>query len=89
MMLNIYLSPYLCIEDFTDVRHLQQAIALGPVVRRPISANLGLNFNLEFFVFCLKAFSQIIFSILCWASNHQIVAQKKKMNFLFKLSYLN
>ena len=52
-------------------------LALGPVVRRPISTNLGLNFNLEFFVFCSKAFSPIIFSILCLASNHQIEAQKK------------
>ena len=34
---------------------------LGPVVWRPISANPGLNFNPRFFVFCSKAFSQIIF----------------------------
>ena len=38
--------------------------SLGPVVRRPISANPGLNFNLGFFVFCSKAFSRIIFSLL-------------------------
>ena len=62
---------------------------LGPVVRRPISANSGLNFNLGFFLFCSKTFSQIIFSILFRASNHQIVGKKNKTEFAFKLSYLN
>ena len=33
----------------------------GPVVRRPTSANLGLNFDPGFFFFCSKAFSPIIF----------------------------
>ena len=60
----------------------------GPVVRRPISANPGLNFNPGFFFFCLKAFSQIIFSLLLRASNHQIVGKKNKQNLLFQLSYL-
>ena len=49
----------------------------GPVVRRPISANPG------FFFFCLKAFSQIIFSLLLRASNHQIVGKKNKTEFAF------
>ena len=61
----------------------------GPVVRRPISANPGLNFNLGFFFFCSKVFYRIIFSILFRASNHQIAGKKNKMNLLFKLSYLN
>ena len=53
-----------------------------PVVRRPISANPGLNFNLGFFFFS-KAFSRIIFSILFRASNHQIVGKKNKTEFAF------
>ena len=48
----------------------------GPVVRRPISTNPGLNFNLGFFFFCSKAFYRIIFSILFRASNHQIAGKK-------------
>ena len=35
----------------------------GPVVRTPVSANPGLNFNLGFFFFLSKALSRIIFSI--------------------------
>ena len=62
---------------------------LGPDVRRPISANPGLNFNLGFFFFCSKAFSRIIFSIFFRASNHQIVGKKNNTEFAFKLSYLN
>ena len=54
-----------------------------PVVRRPISANPGLNFNLGFFFFCSKAFSRIIFSILFRASNHQIVGKKNKSEYAF------
>ena len=55
----------------------------GPVFRRPISANTGLNFNPGFFFFCLKAFSWMIFSILFRASNHQIVDEKNKSEFAF------
>ena len=40
-----------------------------PVVRRPISTNLELNFYPGFFFFHLKAFSGTIFSILLGASN--------------------
>ena len=53
----------------------------GPVVRRPITANPGLNFNLGFFVFCSKAFSRKIFSILFRAS--LIVDRKNKTEFAF------
>ena len=49
---------------------------LGPVVRRPISANPGLNFNPGFLFFCSKEFSWIIFSILFRASNNKIVDEK-------------
>ena len=35
----------------------------GPVVRKPVSVNPGLNFNAGFFFFTSKALSRIIFSI--------------------------
>ena len=38
----------------------------------PISTNPGLHFDLGFFIFCSKAYSWIIFSILFRASSHQI-----------------
>ena len=64
-------------------------IPLGPVVRRTISNNTGLNFNLGFSFFSSKALSQIVFSILFRASNHQIVVKKNKTEFVnFNLSYL-
>ena len=56
---------------------------LGQVIRRPINANSGLNFNLRFFFFCSKVFSPTIFSILFRASNHQIVGKKNKTEFAF------
>ena len=46
---------------------------LGSVVRRPIIANPGLNFNPGLFFFSSKAFSRTIFSILFRVANHQIV----------------
>ena len=53
----------------------------GPAVRRPISANPGLNFNPGFFFFCSKVFSRVISSLLFRASNHQIVGRKNKTEF--------
>ena len=71
-------------------KNVTQCYLLGPVVRRPISANPGLNFNPGFFFFFgSKAFSRIIFSILFSASNHQIVSKRNTTEFAFKLSYLN
>ena len=49
---------------------------LGPVVRTPVSANLGLNFNLGFSFLLPKPVSRIIFSILFRISNHQIVGEE-------------
>ena len=60
----------------------------GPVVRRLISANLGLNFNLSFFFFCLKTFPRIGFAILFSVSNHQIVDEKNKTEFVFLSFYI-
>ena len=48
----------------------------GPVVRRPISANPGLNFNPGLSFFLSKAFSRTIFSILFRVANHQTVNKK-------------
>ena len=48
----------------------------GPVVRRPISANLGLHFKPGLFFFSSKAFSWTIFVILFRVANHQIVDKK-------------
>ena len=45
----------------------------GPIVRTPVSANPGLNFNLGFFFLVCKEFFRIVFSILFRLSNHQIV----------------
>ena len=67
-----------------SVEYLLTNTNLGPVVRIPISANPGLNFNwVSKFLFCSKAFSRIIFSILIRASNHQIVGKKNKTEFAF------
>ena len=51
-------------------------ILQGPVVRRLISANPGLNFNPGLFFFSSKAFSWTIFSIRFRVPNHQIVDKK-------------
>ena len=61
-------------------KNVTQCYLPGPVVRRPISANPGLNFNMGFFFFCSKAFSRII---------HQIVSKRNNTEFAFKPSYLN
>ena len=57
----------------------------SPVVRRPIRANQGLNFNPGLFFFCSKEFSRIIFAIFFRPSNHQTVDKKNKTDFVFKL----
>ena len=60
----------------------------GPVVRRRISANTGLNFNLDFFTPLFESLFGIISSILYRASNHQILIKKNYTEFLLKLSGL-
>ena len=49
---------------------------LGRVVRRPVSANPGLNFNPGLFFFSSKAFSRKISPILFRVFNHIIVDKK-------------
>ena len=65
--------------------HLLVAIytPVGPVGRRPIGANPGLDFNANFFFFLSKAFSRTIFSILFRVFNHQIVNKKNSAEFDF------
>ena len=60
----------------------------GPVVRRRISANTGLNFNLDFFTPLFESLFGIISSILYRASNRQILIKKNYTEFLLKLSGL-
>ena len=53
------------------------------VVRTPVSANPGLNFNSGFFSFLSKALSRILFFILFRVSNHQIVGKENLTEFAF------
>ena len=62
-----------CVNNTWTQNWLSHFIDVGPVVRRPISANPRLNFNQGFFSSCQKAFSPITLSILFRAYNHQIV----------------
>ena len=48
----------------------------GPVIRTPVSANPGINFNPGFFIFVSKALSRIIFSFLFRVSYYQIVGKE-------------
>ena len=57
---------------------------LGPVVRRLISANPGLRFNLGFFISFFKSLFQIIFFIIFGASKHHIVGKKNYTECSFK-----
>ena len=57
---------------------------LGTVVRRLISANQGLNCDLDFFIPLFKSLSWIIFSLLRRIFNHQIVDEKNCIGLSFK-----
>ena len=56
----------------------------GPVVRRPISANPGLNFNLRFFIPSLKSLFGKIFSVLFKASSSHTLNKKNSTEFSCK-----
>ena len=60
----------------------------GPLVRRLISTNLGLNSNPFFFIPLFKSFFQNIFTILWLVSKHQIVDKRNGTKFFLKLSDL-
>ena len=55
---------------------LVESRILGLIVRRSISADPGLNFNLSYVFVCLKAFYRIIFPTVFRASSIQIVDKK-------------
>ena len=67
-----------------QLKNLQRTDHKGPVVRRPIRANTGLNFILGFFTPLFESLFGIIFSILYGASNHQIVDKKNYTEFSMK-----
>ena len=62
--------------DRSSQRQINKDVIQGPVVRRPISANPGLNFNPDFFILFSKASSRIFFSFLFSSSNYQTVDKK-------------
>ena len=59
-------------EIFSILSSTQQ----GPVVRTPVSANPGLNFNPGFLFLLSRALSRIVFSVLFIVSSHQIVGKE-------------
>ena len=85
-LLKIWLNPGLNLtifrgngrSDRLQKLFIQRNVKEIPVVRRPISANAGINFNPGFSFFCLKAFSQTIITILFRASNQQIADQRNR-----------
>ena len=60
------------------------SVHLGPVVRRLISANPRLNFNLVFFIPLFKCLVGIVFRVLYRASNNHILDKKNSTEFSFK-----
>ena len=86
---NFVNLPGSVVQDRDDNgKHATSTQYQGPVVRRQISANLGLNFNSFFFFLCLKALKRIIFLYYLRASIHQIVDKRIELNLLSKLFYL-
>ena len=70
------------IDWFLESSRAWSFFTLGPVVRRSISANLGLNFNLGFFFLLSKSIFPDNF-LYSRASNHQIIGKKNKSVFAF------
>ena len=63
------------------IQRVQRSFKSGPSCSRPIGANPVLNFNRPPFPFLLKAFVQIIFSIIFRPSNYQTVDKKDSTQF--------
>ena len=74
--------------NWGDRRQNTFQIIPGSVVRRLISANPRLNFNLDFFIPLFKCLVGIVFRVLYRASNNHIIDKKIRLNFLRKLSDL-
>ena len=58
--------------------------ALDPAVRRLISADPRLNFNLDFFIPLFKCLFRIVSGVLFRASNNHILDKKNLTEFSFK-----
>ena len=85
---NFVNLPGSVVQDRDDNgKHATTTQYQGPVIRRHISDNLGLNFNSAFFFFCLKALKRIILLYYLRASIHQIVDKRIELNLLSKLFY--
>ena len=76
---------YSYLSDTSQTLSIQTRVQ-GPVFWRPISANLRLNLNQEFFISLFKCLFWIILSVLFRASNNQILDKKNYIKFSFKVS---
>ena len=80
----LYIANFIPVLKIERIRAVFEFIKnLGSVVRRPISAYPGLNFNPGLFFFSSKPFSRAIFSIIFRVANHQIVDKKNDTEFAF------
>ena len=70
--------------ELANIQGWEEAIALGPVVRRPFSCNPRLNFNLGFFIPLFKSLFGIISCLIFKASNNHILDKKNLTEFSFK-----
>ena len=57
----------------------------GPVVRRPISANQGLNFNLGFYISLFKSRLKILFPICLWSIQSSIIIEDRSFQILTQI----
>ena len=80
----LYTANFIPVLKIERIRAVFEFIKkLGPVVRRPISAYPGLNFNPGLFFFSSKPFSRTIFSITFRVANHQKKKKKNDTEFAF------
>ena len=61
-------------------------VNLGPVVRRPISVNLGLNFSPDFFIFLIESHLGKFFLFFLEHPMTKLQEKRFKVNFLLKAS---
>ena len=83
LLLHVRRRPPCCCDISTPA--IQTAGSIVP----DFWAESGLNFNLEFFSFCLKAFSRIIFPFFLQFQVAKMQTKRIYLNFLFKLLFLN
>ena len=67
-----------------ETRKLKKITIQGPVVRKPVSANPGLNFNLGFFFLFIKStLSDNFLYFFLNISNHQFVGKENSTELAF------